>query len=41
MQKISQGIVAESGLALAEALQKGHTHTEATELRTRAPSCLL
>ena len=33
------GIAARIGLALAEALLKGHTHTEATGLRPRAPSC--
>lgn len=38
MQKISQGIVAESGLRLVKALRKGHTHTEATGLRSCVPS---
>lgn len=32
------GIAARIGLALAEALRKGHTHTEATGLRPRVPS---
>ena len=41
MQKISGGIAAGMGLTLAEALRKGHTHTEATGLRPRVPSRLL
>ena len=36
-----RGIAAESGLPLAKALQKGHTHTEAAGLRPRVLSRLL
>lgn len=36
-----RGIAAESGLHLAEALRKGHTHTEAAGLRPRVLSRLL
>ena len=41
MQKIFEGIAAGMGLHLAEALRKGHTHTEAAGLRPCVASRLL